>query len=651
MATQRIEFTEWTPDQPSIVKNLSVARNVIPSSVGFNSFPLALDYSLAASEDLNNAITGKFGSANVTFTGGATKLFKLDGGTLALENVSKGLYRTITNVALTSNVATITTSAIHGYSTGNTVIVDASNNVFDGTYTITSTPTTTTFTYAKVNANITSASATGTTFVGGYSSVTKWNFTQFGQTVIGANDRNKLQVWTLGTSTTFTDVPSSVATLGTITAGSGYTNGTYTNVQLTYVSGTTATSYPKATIIVSGGAVTSVTLTDNGAGFVDTTTILSANNASIGGTGSGFSISVQTLTPNAPIAKYVTVVRDFVVAANLDTGTNSNKVQWSDINNETNWMSGAASQSDFQIIADGGAINGIVGGEFGLILMERNLVRMTYIGSPFFFQFDTISRNLGCREGNSVTNYGSTTYFLSNEGFYSYDGSTIKPIGSQKIDNWFYINADPSQFDSMSATVDPVLKIVLWNFKTSITSTFTGARLLLIYNWQVDKWSYAETDVDYISNSSSIATSSASIDALDTLYPNLDLIPVTLDSQQFAGGNLLFAGLRDTKIITFYNTISNPNAELVTGDIGSEYNSTVTLARPIIDNGSATVAVASRNLLNQAVSYSAYVAADSGNRVSLRSNGKYHRFSVKPTGTNWANAVAIDVDVIPQGTR
>ena len=536
MAIQRITFTEWTPDQPSIVENLSTAKNVIPSAVGFKPFPLALDYSLSASQDLNNAITGKFSGTNITFAGGTSKLFKLDSGTLALSDVTKS---------------------------------------------------------------------------GGYSTTNRWNFTQFGNTIIAANGVNKLQAWTLGSSTAFADLAAA-----------------------------------------------------------------------------------------APIAKYVTVVRDFVVAANLDTGTNSNKIQWSDINDEYDWTSGGASQSDFQIVADGGAVNGITGGEFGLILMERSIVRMTYIGSPFFFQFDTIARNLGCREGNSVANYGNVTYFLSNEGFYSCDGSTIKAIGSQKVDNWFYEYADPTQFESMSATVDPVLKIVLWNFKTLTSSTFGGARLLLIYNWQMDKWSYAETDVDYVSNTSSIATAGATLESLDSTYTlsagsfvigtrytiqtvgttnfvaigassntvgvnfqatgvgsgtgkvtSLDLIPVTMDSQQYTGGSLLFAGLRDTKIITFSKTISNANSELVTGDIGSEYNSTVTLARPIVENGSASVAVASRNLLSASINYSSYVPASSENRVSLRSNGKYHRFSIKPTGTNWSNIVAIDVDIIPQGTR
>jgi hypothetical protein len=97
--------------------------------------------------------------------------------------------------------------------------------------------------------------------MGGYTA-SGWDFTQFGDVVIAANGTDKLQGWTLGTSTAFADLDAA-----------------------------------------------------------------------------------------APTAKFVTVVRDFVVAAN--DSTNRNKVYWSDINDETDWTPGAASQSDFQIIADG----------------------------------------------------------------------------------------------------------------------------------------------------------------------------------------------------------------------------------------------------------------------------------------------------------
>jgi hypothetical protein len=611
MATQRIAFTEWTPDLAGVAENLSVAKNVVPTALGYNPFPTAVDYSAAASENLNNVFAGKFSATTNIFAGGATKLFKLDGADLSMDNVSKSVARTINNVALTSNVATITTSSDHGYSTGDTVTVDASNNTFDGTYTITSTPTTTTFTYAKVNANIASASATGTVIAGAYASVVKWNFTQFGNAIICANNINKVQSFTLGSSSSFGD-----------------------------------------------------------------------------------------LSPDAPVAKYVTVVRDFVVCANLDAGSNSNKIQWSNINDETNWTPGAASQSDFQIIADGGNITGMTGGEVGLIFLDRAVVRMSYIGSPLFFQFDTISRNIGCVEGNSVVQYGGTSYFLGADGFYSCDGSTITAIGTQKVDAWFYANVNQSLISSMSSTIDPFRKIVVWKFIDNFAQN-----TLLIYNWQVQKWSYGTTDVDYVSSSASTGqtleglssayvvaagsftigksytietlgdTTFTSIGALDNVVGarftatgvgtgtgtavdleaaaaasrTLDTLTTSLDDGLWAGGKFLFAGARDTKVVTF--TGANAAAQITTGDIGSESTSVVTLARPVVDNGSGSVAIASRMLLNATPQLGSYTAADSENRVSLRSSGKYHRISVIPTGDRWSNAIGVDIDVTPQGSR
>ena len=95
----------------------------------------------------------------------------------------------------------------------------------------------------------------------------------------------------IASGTTLLGITSSnIKTLGSITGGSLYTNGTYTDVALTGGAGSNA----KATIVVSGGSVTSVTLTANGAGYV-VGNALSATAASIGGTGSGFSIPVSAI--------------------------------------------------------------------------------------------------------------------------------------------------------------------------------------------------------------------------------------------------------------------------------------------------------------------------------------------------------------------
>jgi hypothetical protein len=474
MATVRIPFNEWLPDQPSVIQSMKTAMNVVPIASGYAPFPLSADYSNNASETLLNVGTGKFSIDTQLFAGSATKLYKFDSATLNLNDVSKA---------------------------------------------------------------------------GGYNT-NSWDFAQFGDSFLAANNADKIQVWTVGTSTAFAD-----------------------------------------------------------------------------------------LSVSAPIAKYLTVIRDFVVAANLDAEASPNKVQWSNIADETNWVSGAASQSDFQLIPDGGNVTGLTGGEFGIVFLERSIVRMSYIGSPFFFQFDTISRNLGCKYGGSVTQYGQMSYFLSDDGFYSCDGSTITGIGNEKVDRYFYNTIDLNKAETITSAIDPVRKLVVWNYPN-----LSQGHSLLIYNYQLQRWSQAETTADYIV---SAASSGYTLEALDA-FGTLDTLPTSLDSSLWTGGNFLFAGTSGAKIITF--TGANSTASLITGDIEQGYNSVVTLARPQVDNGSATVSIASRRELNDTITYSTPVVTTSEGRASLRSYGRYHRIKVIPTG-GWTSAISIDVDFAPQGNR
>jgi hypothetical protein len=69
--------------------------------------------------------------------------------------------KTVSNKALNSDIATLTTSDAHGFLPGDLVTVSISDAVFDGTQTILTVPTTSTFTYSKVNTNVSSTAASG----------------------------------------------------------------------------------------------------------------------------------------------------------------------------------------------------------------------------------------------------------------------------------------------------------------------------------------------------------------------------------------------------------------------------------------------------------------------------------------------------------
>ena len=475
MATTKLTFGEWLPDQPGVTGAVTDAKNCYPVANGYAPFPSEANYSDDAAQALLITFAGKFGGATTLFAAGATQIYKFDSSDASLD------------------AATTT----------------------------------------------------------GYSAVEAWDVTQFGAKMILANGSDKLQSWTLNSSTNFADLAAA-----------------------------------------------------------------------------------------APRAKFVTVVKDFVVAAN-DPGGDENKVYWSDINDETDWTPAAASQSDTQVIPDGGDITGLAGGEYGLVFLERAIYRMTYAGSPFFFQFDAISRSLGCISNGSIAQYGGLTYFLADDGFYVCDGQTTKNIGAEKVNRWFFVNAIPGEIQTgMSSTVDPIRKLVIWRF----AGTF-NTKYLLIYSIDLDRWSYAETTATSLSF---VLTPSATLEQVDNYSASIDALDIPLDSRVFAGGQLLFAGVSGAKIVAFSG--QPKTAQITTGDI-SIGQSTITLAKPIVDNGSASVAVDSRNLLSDVVEFYTDVSADSENRISLRSNGKYHRLRLTPTGANWKTAVGMEVDIVQQGTR
>lgn len=472
---QRINFGEWTPDQPGILGNVTEATNVIPKANGYGSFPTVANLSPVATDTLNSVFTAQKGNTVTTIAGASTKLYSFNAVTSGFSDVSK---------------------------------------------------------------------------TGGYATSSMWDFVQFGDVIVATNNADVIQSYQIGVSTKFADIGAS-----------------------------------------------------------------------------------------APVAKFITVVRDFVVGANIGGGLYPNRVQWSDLNDETDWVSGATSQADYQDLPDGGNITGITGGEFGLVLMENSIARMTYSGSPFFFQFDIISRNLGCIEAGSVAQFGNTTYFLSNDGFYACNGQAIEPIGLEKVNRFFFADIDQGKLETISSAVDPVRGIIVWRYLNTAQQD-----ALLIYNYNIKKWSYGITTADYIA---SAASSNITLEQMDA-YGNLDTIQPSIDSRIWQGGAPIMAGISNNRLVVFSGAPAS--AYVSSGDIQIDQSSVVSSIKPIVDNGTASASVASRRNLSDSVVYSTAVAENSDGRCNIRSGGRYHRVRIAPSG-QWSTIVGFDIEIYPQGTR
>jgi hypothetical protein len=108
-----------------------------------------------------------------------------------------------------------------------------------------------------------------------------------------------------------------------VNSGSGYTaSSTYSNIQLSYISGSTAMTYPIVTVYVDlTGSVSTITLETYGTGFKDTTTIMGANL----GTGVTFSLSIGAIKSgdyNTALG-YQSLISNTIGYNNIAIGVNS----------------------------------------------------------------------------------------------------------------------------------------------------------------------------------------------------------------------------------------------------------------------------------------------------------------------------------------
>ena len=352
----------------------------------------------------------------------------------------------------------------------------------------------------------------------------------------------------------------------------------------------------------------------------------------------------------APAARHLAVVRDFVVTANVtySSATHRSRVRWSQINDAGTWTLGAA-QADFQDIADAGHITGLVGGEFGVVLLENAIARMQYVGSPLIFTFEKVETGHGCNYPNSVASLGPTkVFYLADDGFFMFDGQRSIPIGAEKVDTFFFDDLKFSFLDRISCTIDPENQCVMWGYP-SVSGTGNPDRII-VYNYAVQKWSIAELDHELLSSS---LTPSFSLEALDSISSTLEGLTTSLDSRFYSGGFFQLSAGKDKKIHTITGAPLSAVLETTEFEPANMRQSLVRSVTPYVTTkGSAaptvTSQLASRSRQIDGFTYGSAVTLTNDNTCPIRGSGRYHRVRVSVTG-DWRYALGVDVDASAMG--
>ena len=349
--------------------------------------------------------------------------------------------------------------------------------------------------------------------------------------------------------------------------------------------------------------------------------------------GSSTNFTTLAISGTAPIAKCVGLINRFLFLGNLEASggvTREHVVQWSALDDPTNWptpnsATAIATQSSSQeLIKALGPVHEIYGGDqHGLIYQAGGLTRVTYIGPPAVFQFDTLSRTHGAAFRNASISVNDVTYFISLRGFCMTDGVQILPIGDGKVDRYFLGRVSFSNSERIRAAHDAVKKLIIWCYP-STGATAGQPDSLLIYNYEEKRW----TQSDQVS---------------ECVFTPPSALPL-LGPHGFDSSNRIcsFTGTPGTAILASGEVEPQPGGCALINGI-----------KPIIaSSGTAPtigVQVGSRDDQATTVSYSSTTTPTARTGFAdLRSDARYHRARVYIAG-NFDKAQGLEIDATPTG--
>jgi hypothetical protein len=196
--------------------------------------------------------------------------------------------------------------------------------------------------------------------------------------------------------------------------------------------------------------------------------------------------------------------------------------------------------------------------------------------------------------------------------------------------------------------IDPFYSRVYW------TMDLTGAGIygaILVYDWLLTRWSIANQTNKGIFPA---ATAGYTLEGLDSISTNIDLLPYSLDSKVWQGGAPILAAFDSSYRLGFFNG-TNKQATITTQEQG-DLTGGITLISsvyPVVDNDDCTVAIASRFKRGETAVWTGELTpTEATGRVDVLNVARFQRVRVTiPAGETWQHAQGVDIAVKAAGKR
>ncbi len=199
---------------------------------------------------------------------------------------------------------------------------------------------------------------------------------------------------------------------------------------------------------------------------------------------------------DAPVGAILGRIGQFLMVGDLSGGGGAAySVQWSGIDAPFDWPTpnsndAIAEQSGLQVLD--AALNRVLGisqgDQWGLLLCDGGLVRVTYTGGGTVFDFDTIYRAPGPLSQDAWIKVGPLVYYASPAGFFVTDGTTTQSIGRGKVDQYYANRLDTSNLSAVRCGVDFPNRLIYWTLPKKGDNG--NPQEMMVYNFEEQKWTH-----------------------------------------------------------------------------------------------------------------------------------------------------------------
>lgn len=357
-------------------------------------------------------------------------------------------------------------------------------------------------------------------------------------------------------------------------------------------------------------------------------------------------ISTGDSSNPAPQARYVDVVREFVLVGDLFG--NEKRVQWSGDGLSNAWTP-SLNESDYQDLPNGGPVRGIIGGDVAYVFQALQVTRMTYVpGSSYVFQFDTVENAAGLAAPHSLVRLRDQAYYYAADGIRRFDlnSATSTPIGVGKWQNWLLADIKPGTELAVMAMANPVKPQIVFAYISKTSNQPATPTRLLIYDWSLDEATFADLTVECLMRWLSPGETLDQLDAFGTL----DTLPFSLDSPFWHGGASL-VGVFQTDHTVSVLSGQPMQAYFTTADGQAKQRVQITATKPAIDASGVLVAVSGRERVADPVMFNEPEAMEETGEVPAWVSGNIIRAQVTVPSQTWTQIEGMATNAVPAGSR